>query len=561
MDFVNKAYAQTVELVRSMSPGTRAATALLLVVIVVSLVFLFQFQGQGGDEFLLGGRPFSASEVTAIEAAFAQAGLGGSTLVENRIRIPRGQKNAYLAAMADAGALPADFYKYLDEATLGDNPFATSKSQELRRAGAKMKELALIVSRMNGIETATVQYDEEARPGLARTKQKTAMVAVWTTGGALEEDQVKAIRNIVSSAYAGLDRQSITITDMTNSVSYGASPGPGGASESESIYANHKLKYERDWQRKIADQLKMIAGAVVNVNVEMNPEILDRSQSVKIDPKPVTVTSQEFTKESTTTAPGTAGRPGAVPNGVESPGNRAIAVSQPTSTGPESTTSESRSQVQNLPGQEQLYKELAPLVPKKVTAAIDLPWSYYVKVWRERNPTPAGQPPKQPDPLELTRIETETKELVKEKVRNLLPPVIAGTDPYPHITVSTYTDLASPAPVTPSIVAASGTWLADNWRTLALVGLGCFSLLMLRSMVRSPAAAPSPAPAAAHPTASSQRPPVAHEADDEEPEPAAVLRKRFESSGPDLKAELRDLVKENPDAAANVLRMWIGDAA
>jgi flagellar biosynthesis/type III secretory pathway M-ring protein FliF/YscJ len=40
-----------------------------------------------------------------------------------------------------------------------------------------------------------------------------------------------------------------------------------------------------------------------------------------------------------------------------------------------------------------------------------------------------------------------------------------------------------------------------------------------------------------------------------------VLRKRFLTSGPDLKAELQELVKENPDAAANVLRLWIGEAA
>ena len=56
------------------------------------------------------------------------------------------------------------------------------KSLELKRANAKMKELALIISRMQGIESATVQFDEEVKPGLARTKQKTAMVAVWTAG-------------------------------------------------------------------------------------------------------------------------------------------------------------------------------------------------------------------------------------------------------------------------------------------------------------------------------------------------------------------------------------------
>ena len=39
MDFVNQAYLQLVELLRSMSVGTRIATALLLVVVVVSFVY------------------------------------------------------------------------------------------------------------------------------------------------------------------------------------------------------------------------------------------------------------------------------------------------------------------------------------------------------------------------------------------------------------------------------------------------------------------------------------------------------------------------------------------
>jgi flagellar M-ring protein FliF len=77
-------------------------------------------------------------------------------------------------------------------------------------------------------------------------------------------------------------------------------------------------------------------------------------------------------------------------------------------------------------------------------------------------------------------------------------------------------------------------------------------------MVRSPAGAPSPASSAVDARPRSAASP---ESVVDEHEPAAVLRKRFEASGPDLKTELRDLVKENPDAAANVLKIWIGDAA
>ena len=558
MDFVNKAFTQTADLLRSMSPGTRIAAGLLLVVIVISLVYLFQYQATSGDEYLLDGRPFSSSEVAAIEAAFAKADLGKSTIVGNRIRIPRGQKAVYLAALADNNALPADFYKYLDEATAGDSPFASTRSIEMKRWNAKQKELALILSRMRGIESATVQYDEEVRPGLARTKQKTAMVAVQTVSGSLDEDQLKAIRNVIASAYAGLERQHITVTDMTSGLSYGGAVGPGGMPDDESQYASHKLRHERAWQAKIADQLKMIPGVIVGVNVELSPEIQHTTQSVKLDTKPFAISSSETSKESTTQRAGNAGRPGAVPNGV-GPGNNPIAVAS-AAAGAESTTTETNSQVQNLPGHEQVVQTRAPLVPTKVTASIEVPRSYITRVWREQNPTPAGQPAKEPDPADLVKIETDTKASIQETVRTLLPPVAEGTNPFPHINVAVYTDLPSAPIAAPSLAVTAGTWLADNWRTLAMVGLGLVCLVMLRGLVRVPSTRPAPASSTA--IESAPRIAATPEADEDEmPEPAAVLRKRFQSGGPDLRTELRELVKENPDAAANILRSWIGDAA
>ena len=45
MDFVNQAYGQLLELFRSMSVGTRIATALLLALVVVSLVVSVSVSG------------------------------------------------------------------------------------------------------------------------------------------------------------------------------------------------------------------------------------------------------------------------------------------------------------------------------------------------------------------------------------------------------------------------------------------------------------------------------------------------------------------------------------
>jgi flagellar M-ring protein FliF len=324
--------------------------------------------------------------------------------------------------------------------------------------------------------------------------------------------------------------------------------------EDESQYAAYKGKFEREFQRKIQSQLSMIPGVIVGVNVELSTELEHSIHSVKLDPKPVTVTARETSKESSSQSPQPAGRPGAVANGV---GNQPQSLA--TTTGGNTSTTETQSDIQNVPGTEHTVRKEAPLVPKSVTASIEVPTSYFQQVWRSRNPTPAGEAPKPPDPADVSKIEVETVNRIKETVRNLLPPVIQGTNPYPHVVVSTYTDLPGPAAAVPSLAASSGTWLAENWQTLAVIGVGLGSLLMLRSMIRSPAAAARPAVAAAEPHA----PRLAEEtaAEPAEAEPGKVLRRRFQSSGPDLRAELREIVQENPDAAANILRAWIGEAA
>jgi flagellar biosynthesis/type III secretory pathway M-ring protein FliF/YscJ len=68
-------------------------------------------------------------------------------------------------------------------------------------------------------------------------------------------------------------------------------------------------------------------------------------------------------------------------------------------------------------------------------------------------------------------------------------------------------------------------------------------------------AAAADKPAAAASTAPAQA------AEEEESEPTRILKGRFSGSGPDLKQELQEIVKENPDAAVTILRAWIGEAA
>src|SRR4051794_3952316 len=106
MDFLNKAFAQFSDVFRSMSPGSRITSGLLLIVAVASVGYLFQHQVTGGDEYLFGGESIPTATLQKMEEAFGKAGLNGFSIDGGRVKVPLAQRAAYLAALADAKALP-----------------------------------------------------------------------------------------------------------------------------------------------------------------------------------------------------------------------------------------------------------------------------------------------------------------------------------------------------------------------------------------------------------------------------------------------------------------------
>ncbi len=106
MDILNKAFSQLRDLLRSMSAGSRITAGLLLVLVVVSVAYLFRYQMAGPDVYLLNNEVFSQEELRSMEVAFGKEGLRGWEFDGPRIRIPRGQQGAFLAALAKNDALP-----------------------------------------------------------------------------------------------------------------------------------------------------------------------------------------------------------------------------------------------------------------------------------------------------------------------------------------------------------------------------------------------------------------------------------------------------------------------
>ncbi len=477
MEFVNKAIGPLIELGKSMTPAARVTAALLLLATVVSLAWLFNQQVVGADVYLMGGELFSPSELRDMQAAFGKAGLEAQ-LDGGRIKIPRGQESKYMAALADADAMPAEFGQYMQKAVTSSGFLRIPHSQqEAAWRVAKQQELQLIVGGMHGIERAAVQIDQETVDEFPRGK-KTVTAAVTVHPAAaqpLDDRTVRTIRQLVASSVAGLKPDAVTVVDMSTNRHFG--PAAGGGSGGGGDYADQQERHELEWQAKIARVLEHIPGVVVNANVELDVDGAGRETQV----------------------------------GAQ---------------------------------------------PKRVTAAVSVPNTYYERIWRQEHPAAAGAAQPTPDPATLAAIEAREKQRITQLIVNLLP----GRDVDGRsVAVSTFYPLAESVPVEPELRDRALAWLGEHWNAVSLAGLAVVGLLVLRSMVRSIHRGAAPAD-----HTSLEMPATLSLVTDEfetagstprEPEP------RRGGRADSLTGELADVVRQDPDAAVSVLRSWIGNAS
>ena len=77
--------------------------------VVISLGYLFRYDASSADTYLMNGEALSSRDLDAMAGAFGKVHLEGFEIQGSKIRVPHGQQAAYMAALADAKALPASF--------------------------------------------------------------------------------------------------------------------------------------------------------------------------------------------------------------------------------------------------------------------------------------------------------------------------------------------------------------------------------------------------------------------------------------------------------------------
>jgi flagellar M-ring protein FliF len=172
-------------------------------------------------------------------------------------------------------------------------------------------------------------------------------------------------------------------------------------------------------------------------------------------------------------------------------------------------------------------------------------------VWIERNPAEEGKEAKKPDQAALDKVAQDEMLKIRKHVATLLPPVEGVNDSSELVTVTPFQDIKLPPPPLPAMSEKAMTWFGQHWSTVGLLVLALLALMMLKSMLRvAPALPPTPAGATAHAEENEQP--------GETPQAVATRRlRRFQGTGRSLVDELSELVQEDPDVAANILKSWV----
>jgi flagellar M-ring protein FliF len=550
MDFLNKAFAQLSDLFRSMTPGARITAGLLLAIVVISLGYLFKQGTAGPDAYLFGGQPLADGELTRIEAALGQAGLS-AVREGNRIRVPAGQQAAYMAAIADGGALPRNFNDILEKALDKGGPWESAAAARERLKIAKQQTLTEIVRAHYWVEDAVVLFDEQAPRGLSGTKQVTGSVSVRPIlGETLDPRRGKMLQKLVAHAVVGLKPEDVVVTNLGE----GAGAGSDGGMFPELFddqYMKNKVTFELQKRESILNALSDIPGVRVEVNADFDDIYERTTTNMKPDKQPAPlreVETKEITKQSTGAA---GGQPGPVAQGPNRQG-AAIASNQNIN-----ETENTSSETENVVGAEQTRTSSKGYLPREVWATVAIPSSYLESLWKSQNLTATAPPTTQ----DLQSVTTQ----VKTTVENIVEPLLLlqankGENTYKHVRVEFVPSLPVPAIEPPSTTSKAIAWTGRYWNTVAMLGVAMFSLLVLRSVVRGATSGEAASAGLAAPALTLQSDAAAAGTQNED-EPEDDRPKLRFKKGKSLKDDLLQIVHEDPDAAADILRSWIGKAA
>ena len=562
----------------SMTFGNRIVAALLMATLVLSLGYLIVGSIPASDPVsktvrLYGGQTFDQDQKRAAEYAISKGGLTGHQWIGDQLQVPKNKESAYIAALAADNVLkPTDTIRHDTASKL--SPWDSSVIMDKRMITSTEMQCQDAIKMLPGI--ASVKVSSYKRPAWERNVwARTQITSVSVSLEAIENKPlpshiISSVSAIVSRSFGITNLKEISIVDGRHGRSYDGSGEDIG--DVNGAYARHQQTAQEEWEKRIYELFSHIDGLKVKASVDLTKYREQKTFQVEHD-KPTVLVNHELDYQFLKEGYARWWRPGVIAQF-----NRTL-IDPTGDMGPTDKVDEKKREVETtnaLPGTE-TKEEALPFIPLRVTIAIQIPREHLLKRWREKNRLFGdGALDAKPTPEELLAEEEEmtldTKRSVAKLIENYR--ISNKTDPMELVDV-TYS--LPPREIEPELTAWQQfmLFLQEHWQHMSLMSM-VFCGMMVLWLISKPQKPDSIVLYEGHETpldAIDAR--IAEKLRREEEEAARLAAEEaaargdveeFENSLGELgslrtlRDEIAELIAKNPDAAAAVIRQWIGNA-
>ena len=473
-----------------------AALAITAIVIAVNLP-----KKQVSCE-LIEGCALRNADLQRMQVVLNSAGLSDYEIDGNSIYVPKPKRDVYLKAITDADALPSDLCWKEDEVSV--NPLLSRDQREQIRMKEKKNQIRDMVTRLPFVEQAWFEMDRVKAKSAFQNEEQSAVIMIQPTGKhLLDRDEIETIRGLITGSIAGMDRNSIVVTDLNAGFAYQESetnsPTEPSLSGTASLVSSEMRDKKNRYENKIRKALADLEGVSIEVEVEVTSS-------------PVTNQIATIPKSST---PSTVRVTQAGANSQAMVDNNTSQASHEVEPASTLTTQENVSVKVEI--QESLVLAGLKPGPKDTVASLRKAPAYRLRI-------------------------EEIQSDVTRRIRPILP---AASFTNSHTVPISFrllreedASLNHQASVWPAFFKRVG----GPWGAFAVLAAAIFILgFVFLGTNQKPVQGPTPATLELV----------------SEPEPVAVVT----SQDQDIREEISQLIKEDPEAAAQVIKRWIRNAA
>ena len=547
MERIKNQVDQLQQQLAGLSLSQKMLTVTLVAIMVATVVWWAHYAAT--DEMVaLFDQPLAADEAGGVQSLLLSSGIEHE-IQAGQVYVPADRRDQVVRMLAWEDRMPANSTSHLQKAIERMSSFDPRQKTDLLTKDGLQGDLADMVRGLPGVRSVSVTLNTVFKRQIGESLLPSAAVTIKTQGDADHRRIAEAASRILAASTPALKPENVTVIingqtmDVLNA---------DGIIASSSQHLRVQADAERHFTAKVREALG-IPGLGVSVYVEINDEAVRRSVRTVDKDSVVTAAVRETTDAEDVSGGSAPDDPGMVANT-----NRPLSLTGPVAS---STQTRESGEVENAVGwggsQEEIYKEAGRPMPR--SCSLSVPMSWVVQQWQARNRTSELPEPDVLKEFELAKL---------EEISRAVSVALGGLDTASvAVRVDADADFASGAPMmaglVPSDEAAAGisALIRDYGKEVAVAALAAVSLLLVSTMIKKSAPlAPPPAPTfdgqpvTLYGSAADELAGIAGEAE------GLLMGQEIDEASihaGQVIEQVQTLVKENPDAAAALVRRWL----